>query len=414
MEREQLAGDSRMYQPLTYEKCKGFLSGQRLPCAFVDLDAFDANIASLTADLDSSDKTMRVASKSIRSVGLLRRIFERGGRRLKGIMGFTVEEADYLSRNGFDNILIAYPTMHENDMKLMAEMTARGVDVQLVVDSAEGAARLGQYGRKAGVKLQAVIEIDMSYRKANDRIHWGVRRSPVATGADAIEVARAAEKTGGAVIAGIMGYEAQIAGMGDRNPFSKAMNPVRRMVRSVSKPYVVETRGAVVDFLRKNGIALRIVNGGGTGSVVFTSGDACVTEVTAGSGFCCPHLFSYYSELDLKPAAFFAVQVVRIPAAGMVTCLGGGYIASGEAGADRLPVPYLPQGLTMLAMEGAGEVQTPLVMPRGMLLKLGDPVVFRHAKSGELSERFSEFLLVSDARVTGVASTYRGDGKCFL
>ena len=108
------------------------------------------------------------------------------------------------------------------------------------------------------------------------------------------------------------------------------------------------------------------------------------------------------------------LQVVRKPADGFVTCLGGGLVASGAAGADRLPLPCWPEGLELLPLEGAGEVQTPLKGPGTAALSLGDPVFFRHAKAGELAEHFNEYLFVRGDHIVSRAPTYRGLGKAFL
>jgi len=103
-----------------------------------------------------------------------------------------------------------------------------------------------------------------------------------------------------------------------------------------------------------------------------------------------------------------------VPARGMVTCLGGGYIASGEAGPDKHPVPYLPQGCRLLPMEGGGEVQTPVIHPDNVRLKIGDPMLFRHAKAGEPAERFNEYIMIRDGAVVAREPTYRGMGRAFL
>ena len=83
----------------------------------------------------------------------------------------------------------------------------------------------------------------------------------------------------------------------------------------------------------------------------------------------------------------------------VATLLGGGYHASGAAGRDRLPQPHLPPGLRLDPMEGAGEVQTPLLGPPAARLRVGDRVYLRHAKAGELCERFDSLHLVSGGRV---------------
>lgn len=133
-----------------------------------------------------------------------------------------------------------------------------------------------------------------------------------------------------------------------------------------------------------------------------------------GSGLFQPRLFDDYTSFRGRPAALFALPVVRRPGVGWVSVLGGGYPASGAAGRDRLPQPYLPQGLAYDPQEGAGEVQTPLRGSAADDLLIGDRVWFRHAKAGELCERFDALHLVEGDRVVGTVPTYRGEGQTFL
>jgi D-serine deaminase-like pyridoxal phosphate-dependent protein len=253
-----------------------------------------------------------------------------------------------------------------------------------------------------------VLDLDVSWRPLGSSFHVGVRRSPLREVPDVVALARRAAATEGLSLHGVMAYEAQIAGVPDSSPAVRAM-------KAVSGSDVRRMREAVAHALREADLAPRVFNGGGTGSLAACAREASLTEVTAGSGFVDSHLFDGYRGLALEPAAFFALQVVRRPAPGLVTCHGGGYVASGSAGRSRLPIPALPPGLSLLSLEGAGEVQTPLELGRGGgELSLGDPVFFRHAKAGELAEHFEEYLLVRGDRIEGRASTYRGLGKCFL
>ncbi|MBA2240173.1 MAG: amino acid deaminase/aldolase, partial [Solirubrobacterales bacterium] len=175
-----------------------------------------------------------------------------------------------------------------------------------------------------------------------------------------------------------------------------------------------ETIDAVRNVAREAGEELRFVNAGGTGSLTRSAGLGLATELSAGSGFYAPALFDSYRSLDLRPAAIFCLPVVRRPSAGGATLLGGGYVASGAAAPDRLPQPYLPTGLRLDRDEGAGEVQTPLAGPAAAGLRIGDRVYLRHAKAGELCERFDSLHLLEDGRVVDEVPTYRGEGKAFL
>jgi D-serine deaminase-like pyridoxal phosphate-dependent protein len=138
-----------------------------------------------------------------------------------------------------------------------------------------------------------------------------------------------------------------------------------------------------------------------------------VTEIGAGSGLYHPTLFDAYRAFTGRPAALFALPVVRKPGPGVVTALCGGYVASGPAAKSRLPRPYLPPGLRLDRDEGAGEVQTPLLGAAADSLRIGDRVWFRHAKAGELCERFAELHLIDGDRIAATVPTYRGEGQTF-
>ncbi len=176
---------------------------------------------------------------------------------------------------------------------------------------------------------------------------------------------------------------------------------------------IAERRAAVVAAVT-DVAPLEFVNGGGTGSLERTAEEAAVTELAAGSGLYDPVLFDGYRSLELRPAAGFALAVSRRPGPGVATLLGGGYIASGPAGKDRLPEPYLPAGLRLDPLEGAGEVQTPVLGDGADRLAVGDRVYLRHAKAGELCERFDRLHLLAGDEVVDAVPTYRGEGKAFL
>ncbi|TNE92622.1 MAG: amino acid deaminase/aldolase [Deltaproteobacteria bacterium] len=392
---------------MTYEQFRALLAHEPLPCALVDLDAVDANVELLLSRLGDG-LTLRVASKSVRHVGLLRRLLERP--RVRGLMTYSARETAFLAEQGFDDLFLAYPVARAPEARVLAELAAKGVELVVTVDCAEHVRLLGDAARAAKTTLRLSVDVDASWRPMG--AHLGVRRSPVRSVEDALAVARSARDTAGVELVAVLGYEAQIAGMQDDNAGSRWLDPVRRAIKRGSKPAVKALRGAVVDALRREGFAIGLVNGGGTGSVAYTSTDPSVTEITVGSGFLCPHLFDGYRDLDLRPAAFFAIPVVRQSDAGLVTAAGGGFVASGEAGKSRLPVVHLPRDMRPLDMEGFGEVQTPLTQGTPAI-GLGDPVICRHAKAGELMERFAEVLLVRGGEVVAREPTYRGLGGCF-
>jgi len=401
---------------LDYLAWTRLLAEERLPAAIVDLDAVDANLSAIVSALDGTALTVRVASKSIRHPGLLRTLLDRGAPRLRGLMTFSAHEAAALASDGFDDLLMGYPVARRLDADVLARLVAEGVDVTAMVDLPEHCDLLEAAGAAAGVVVPCCVDVDVSWRLLGGRVHLGVRRSAVRSAADALALAQhVARRCPHVRLRGMMAYEAAVASMREVNPESRALDPVRRLIRAGSKPVAAGLRGEVRRTLAAAGFTLEVVNGGGTGSLRSTVRDGSLTEVTVGSGFLCPHLFDGVEGLALEPAAFFALPICRRSDPDHLTCLGGGYVASGEVGADRAPRVHLPEGIEQVAVEGWGEVQTAFrVIDRGLLLAVGDPIICRHAKAGELAERFGEVLLVRGGAVVDRQPTWRGRGLTFM
>ena len=386
-----------------------------LPAAIVDLDALDANIDALLALLGDHGATIRVASKSIRIPEALRYVQERAGARVRGVMAFHAYEARWLFDNGIDDLLMGYPCAREDEARRLASIAADGGSVWPTVDDPAQLKVLSDAALGAKTELTVCIDIDASWRPLNGKAHLGVRRSPLHGAAETLRLADAIRNTPGLRLDAVLSYEAQIAGMQDTNRGSRHLDPIRALIKRGSRPAVMTQRASILEALRAAGHTISLVNGGGTGSLDWTAGDPSVTEVTVGSGFFCPHLFDGYRQLSLKPAAFGALSVVRRPAPSIVTCAGGGYLASGAIGDDRAPIVHHPAGLTPLAMEGWGEVQTPLQVPPGVAIpEVGDAVFFRHAKAGELFERFGDVHLFRGPEAVGTWRSYRGHGLSFM
>jgi D-serine deaminase-like pyridoxal phosphate-dependent protein len=394
---------------IPYSEWKSLLAEERLPVALVDLDAFEENIRAVGEA--SGGKPVRLATKSLRVPEMIRRALDSGV--FRGLMCFSAEEVLFLAQQGFDDLLLAYPTIRRSDREALKQARALGKTVRVVVDSKESVRELASSLERSGIDV--LIDIDVSTRFLG--IYLGARRSPIRTDRDILAIATEIQKHSQLKLVGAMAYEAQVAGLTDRNPFKKPLNPIARWIRGYATAKVARKRSKIRKLFELHSLSLEIFNGGGTGSLNLASSESALNELAAGSALLCPHLFDYYSNIGFKPACFFALQAAREPAPGFVTCHGGGYIASGEPGWDRLPLPYLPQGMRYVSTEGAGEVQTPLRMGMGMgteRVALGDPVLFRHAKAGELAERFNEYLLISGGKIVARAKTYRGFGLSFV
>jgi D-serine deaminase-like pyridoxal phosphate-dependent protein len=382
-----------------------------VPLAVVEMDAWDANAADLVRR--AGGVPVRVASKSVRSRDLLRDALKRDG--YSGVLALTLPEALWLVVTDVsDDVLVGYPTADRGALFRLSQDEQLATSVTIMVDDVAQLDLIDAVSPPHQREtVRVCLELDCSWWPGRGPVRIGARRSPLHSPESIAQLARIVTDRRGFRLVGILAYESQIAGVPDVYPRRAFYGQLVRWMKRRSARELRARRAAAVKAVRA--VAdLEFVNGGGTGSLERTAAEDVITEVAAGSGLLAPRLFDGYRNLDLQPASFFALPVVRRPAAGVVTVLGGGYVASGAAGPDRLPIPWLPEGLRLDSTEGAGEAQTPLLGAAADGLAIGDWVWFRHAKAGELGERFEQMYLVRGERRVGTVTTYRGEGKSFL
>ena len=396
----------------SHERYERIFAEVEAPFAFVDLDAMWANAEAMLGR--AGDKPIRVATKSIRCRALLEAILGRH-ERFSGLMTYTLPETLWLAEQGFEDLLLAYPSA---DAGALGELALRSVAHPagapiVMVDCVEHLDAIEAVLGAGAAPVRVCIDIDAGWWALGGRVRIGPKRSPVRTVEQAVALAREIETRPQIELEALMAYEGQISGVGDRPPGRRLRGAAIRFMQRRSAAELAARRAAIVAALGEF-VELEIVNGGGTGSLELTGAEDAVTEVTAGSGFYAPVLFDHYSRFALTPAAGFALPIVRRPAAKVATALGGGYLASGGGDPGRLPAPWLPAGLALDPEEGAGEVQTPLLGDAAADLAIGDRAYLRHAKAGELCEHFNALHLVAGEEIVDVVPTYRGEGQAFL
>ncbi|WP_166986084.1 alanine racemase [Canibacter zhoujuaniae] len=398
--------------------------GKTYPVALLDLAAVRCNAADLVRRAEGVP--IRIASKSLRVPSIISAILALDG--FSGVLAYSLGEAIELVRSGVtDDAVVGYPVLDSAQLTVLHSDPELLQKITLMVDRPEQltpilAARTmvaSGIGSDAANELPATricLDVDCSLRFSR-LVHIGARRSAIRTVRDAVAAATHIAGVPGLKLVGIMGYEAQIAGVTDSSMIVRQMKRVS--VRELSKRRTEIVRAVRKALAAQGAPDLEFVNGGGTGSFETTRAETEVTELAAGSGLFGPHLFDGYDAFKPQPAAFFATQVTRKPTPDIVTVHGGGWVASGAAGADRLPKPVWPRGLAVTDLEGAGEVQTPLrVRARAGATgtpEIGSPVWWRHTKAGELAEHVNEFwALGTDLENLHRLLTYRGEGAAFL
>lgn len=371
------------------------------PYGVLDVSAFDHNARRMAAR--TLGLPIRVASKSLRSTDALRRALSHEG--FRGILSYSAPEAILLVGEGFSDILVAYPSVNKPAIAQIAGEKRLRERITLMVDSTDHLDLIGSVA-DAGAPVRVAIDIDCALHLPGAVV--GSRRSPIRTPEQtrdlALEIARRPQLR----LVGLMGYEGQVASVADGEP--GVVGAAKRWIRGRSMQQLTPRRSECVAAARE--VAdLEFVNGGGTGSLDVSARDDSLTELAAGSGFYTPVIFDQFTDIDHVPAAFFVCQVSRVPAPGWATVNSGGWIASGPPAPDRVPSPVYPPGLSFSAMEGAGEVQTPLKLPSGApALQIGELVWFRHAKAGEMTEHVEGLVAVHADGSHERWDTYRGKG----
>lgn len=377
------------------------------PFAWLDFDALDDNIS--TVHNACGQKNIRIATKSVRSVEILRYL-QMNLPNVTGFMTFTAAETIFLLQQHFDNLLIGYPVVEVAAVRQLLLFVKAGKTVTFMVDKREHVRFLAGLGQELGVRVQVCIDINVS----NDfkLLYFGTKRSSLHSLESLTPFLDYIKNQEFIKVVGAMGYEAQLAGVGNR-PVNVVKGKFIEVMQLQAKKQVTQFRRLAIAHIKAYFPSLHFVNGGGSGSMAYTAQQKEITEITVGSAFYAPALFDQFTHLQLEKAAGFALRVTRKPERNIVVCHGGGYMASGAISADRLPVFYEPTFFSYLSLEGAGEVQTPVKVKR-KTVNIGDTLYFRHAKAGELCERFQELHGIRGDKYVGTYTTYRGDGQCFL
>lgn len=374
------------------------------PLMVVDLDAFDANAADLVRR--AHGLPIRVATKSLRVPALIRRALAHDG--FHGVLAYTLAEALWLEEEGIaDDLVVAYPTVDRAALTRLVASPAAADRITLMVDDPAHLDVIDSVRASQAVPVRVAIDVDAGLWVAGQ--HVGPKRSPLHDASTVLDLARTITQRHGFRLAGVMTYEGQVAGVADDVPTQRAKSAVVRRLKALSITQLETRRSEIAAGLR-NLVELEFWNAGGSGSVESTAADPVVTEIAAGSGLLVPTLFDHYRSFEPHPASYLGLPVTRRPSPTIATVHGGGLVASGPIGADRLPTPWAPAGLHLTGLEGAGEVQTPLTGRAAAMLEVGDLVWFRHAKSGEPFEHANTVQLLAGDRFGEKALTYRGHG----
>src|SRR5215210_898611 len=211
----------------THEELERIFAEVDAPFAFVDLDPMWSNAAEMLGRARGTP--LRVASKSVRCRHLLGAILDHDPG-FHGLMTFTLPESLWLHEHGFDDLLLAYPTADRGALAELGRLDGEGAPI-LMVDSVEQLDLIEDAVGRPARPLRVCIDLDVSWWALGGRIKVGAKRSPVRTPAQAQALAREIVRRRALELAALMGYEAHIAGLGDRPLGKRAQAPAIRLIK---------------------------------------------------------------------------------------------------------------------------------------------------------------------------------------
>jgi D-serine deaminase-like pyridoxal phosphate-dependent protein len=173
------------------------------PCAVIDMDRVERNIARIQSACDAAGVANRPHIKTHKNPTLAQMQVKAGA---KGITCQKLGEAEIMADAGIDNILISYNLLGDEKMARLGALQAKA-DVTVAADNSVVVGYLPKAAAASGRPLPVVVECDT-----------GRKRAGVETPAEAIALAREIAGSKGLTFAGFMLYPTE-SGWSDAQKF---------------------------------------------------------------------------------------------------------------------------------------------------------------------------------------------------
>ena len=259
------------------------LSQIETPALLLDMDALEGNIRTMGEFFKGKKAKLRPHFKTDKCPRISHMQLDAGA---KGITCSKLGEAEVLAAAGIRDILIANQIVSAEKLLRVAGLAKSGVHITILADNAENILDIAKAAKACSTDIRVLVEMDV-----------GMGRCGVKTAEEVLELARLIKNTEGVIFEGLQAYEGHL---GHIPPEAERRAGVAKMVAQVS---------GAADLLKSNGIAIKEISGGGTGTYYITGDDTIWTEIQAGS-----YLFMdlEYGKLGLKFAQALTVLTTVI------------------------------------------------------------------------------------------------------
>lgn len=220
----------------------------------LDAAALDRNLRAMQARCDAAGVRLRAHGKMHKCSMLAKRQVALGA---VGVCAQTIGEAEAFAAAGVADILITAPMALNAVSRAIA--LAGQTHLAATADDAALIAALGQAARPAGVTLGLVVDVDLGQHRTG------------CTPDDAMGLARLAASTEGLRYDGVQAYVGHLQHVDDLVARKKANDTATARL------------AALVERLTGEGLAPRLVTGGGTGTHAYDLAGGVFNELQAGS-----------------------------------------------------------------------------------------------------------------------------------
>jgi len=322
------------------------------PALLLDLDAFERNLALMSARVKRLGLSLRPHAKAHKSGAVGRRQVESGA---VGISCATLDEAEAMVVGGVRNILVTSPVVSLTGIDRLMILCAKADDVITVVDHAVNVDALASRARETGERLGALVDIDA-----------GQHRTGVTSPSAAVDLARRIKASGSLQYRGVQAYYGHIQHVHAYEDRGHAVEQALDILRTTIKA------------LNEADLGPEIVSGSGTGTHLIDAHAKVHTELQPGS-----YLFMdrQYNGVEIAPnnappfeqALFVRTTVVSVNQPGLAVVHGGW-----KAFATESDVPLVHRGAPADAKyQFMGDEHGGLRLPAGSPeLKLGAVIDF--------------------------------------
>lgn len=289
------------------------------PALLLDVDTFEHNLQHMAAFFADKPTSLRPHAKTHKCPEIARRQLQAGA---IGITCAKLGEAEAMVGAGIEDVLIANEIVGAIKTRRLATL-ARRANLMVAVDDAANVAELSEVCQETDSSLRVLIEIDVGMGRC------GVQRSE-----DALRLAQQVLGAPALRFAGLMGYEGHLVMVPDaeerRTRVQEAMAPLLEAKK----------------LLERNGIAVEIVSGGGTGTYDMTGTSEPMTEIQAGSYILMDTTYGRIRP-EFRPALTLLSTVVSRPCAERIVTDAGMKVITKEFG---WPQVIEPEGLVVQSL----------------------------------------------------------------